>query len=86
MTDITPVALWKGFDPDAEELNPRRVRSFTRDGVVFEYAYFTGRTKDNLTTRVACLSARPDNIGKKKLPVVIVCDIARNIDEDTLSY
>lgn len=26
MTDITPVALWKGFDPDAEELNPRRVQ------------------------------------------------------------
>ncbi|MGN0782135.1 MAG: hypothetical protein ACI4M1_03080 [Christensenellales bacterium] len=86
MTDITPVALWKGFDPDAEELNPRPIRSFTRDGVLYDYAYFTGRTKDKLTTRVACLCAHPENIGKKKLPVVIVCDIARNIDEDALGY
>lgn len=86
MTDITPVALWKGFNPDAEDFNPRPIRNFSRDGVFYEYVYFTGRTKDNLTTRVACLCARSENIGKKKLPVIVVCDIAKNIDEETLSY
>lgn len=82
---LTPIQLWKDFNPVKEPIEISFVKSEELDGLVKKGAYFTSENTPDGKARIYAEMVMPDD--NKKRPVVIVLgDIDNNIDSTILEY
>ncbi|MGN1235398.1 MAG: alpha/beta hydrolase family protein, partial [Christensenellaceae bacterium] len=75
---MTPLSLWKDFD-DSLSLDPFRVRREEKDGILYEYVYFSGRKTNEGRVRIYGLFARPVT-GESFPAVLFLPDAGKDFD------
>ncbi len=82
---LTPAALWKDYDPEAEPLETNVVKEEEENGILFKQVYFTGEFFGTGKSRVFAVTAR--KVGTEKLPgIVFVTGPERSVDYDRLRF
>ncbi len=80
---LSPVQIWKNFDPVAESLDAELVKSERTGKIDINHYYFTGRHFGTEQSRVYCVMAS----GGENLPALVVAgEINRPVDVGRLRY
>lgn len=82
---MTPVEVWRDFDPTVEPLDTTSIRTTTVDGYVYETMYYTGFTSKEGKARVWTRTMRPQK-AKGPLPTLIVVPPCLGVELDTSKF
>ena len=82
---MTPVEVWRDYDPTAEPLEKELVRQTNIDGVIYETMYYTGFTSPKGKARVWARTIRSAK-AKGAIPMVIVLAPSEGVETDTKQF
>ena len=82
---MTPVEVWRDYDPTVEELDVTRVRTSQIDGITYDSMYFTAFKSDAGDVRVYARTMRSAK-AKGALPVLIVIPPCKGVELDVSKF
>lgn len=78
---MTPIEVWEDCNPVSEPLEIEVVRTYEKDGFVYEKIYFTVKKTGKADLRAYVLTARPKKKGKLPTVLVTTASFGKEIDE-----
>ena len=82
---MTPVEVWRDFDPTSEDLELVRVRTTNEAGLTYESMYYTGFNTPKGKSRVWTRTVRPTR-AKGPLPTLIVIPPCLSVEPDLTKF
>lgn len=78
---MTPIEVWADCNPVSEPLDTEVIRTYEKDGVVYEKIYFTVKKAGLADLRAYVLTARPKKKGTYPTLLVTTVSYGRELDE-----